>query len=477
MNIKQRKITILIAAILILILLVGIVLTILESSKGKDDKSKKIKKDGTVVTLDDIPGKLDQHTLLLSASQSNNGCVDATSDYRQSNCWKVYYDGTVEYYVYYNLSGSTNTVTWELTDQQFEELVELLQGDFFKYDEDYESACDGDTWHYTYYGLDGETLHSYNGYNYSVPVLLDISEILDSDVRDQAEIVPVEKVDSHNIMVDVTYEGKADDQNSDEIISSHWTIYYDGWIESQDTYQIGGKQSIRTWQLDDYTYGRVVRSLMRCSIEDTNEEPMDGENCWALTYYDEAGNETYTTEATAARNNIFSDIYSVLQAPEEGFSYIEDPDAKVGCTTSYRVGDYSITIDSINPGHKDNASFFSTYFYWQDAEDSTTTIHMSYSFEEKSLKESRVLENLSTTTIDGKKYYYNVVRDDGWKDSLWLHYETSEDSYMMIILETTGVHDQDWNWIDETDADIEKILEDEIIKEAIRFEIIEATGN
>lgn len=467
---KRHPLLMILLIVLLLFLFVGIVLTVLDWRGGKG--KKKVTSDGDIVYLDNISGKMDQHTLLLSASQSNNGLVSIDEDYYVSNNWSVYYDGVVEYYECYNLSGRTNVVTWELTDKQFDELVELLQGDFFKYDEDYESACDGDTWHYAYYNLEGEKLHSYNGYNYSVPVLLEISEILDSDMREQAVIEPVEKGDSHNVMLDVMLDNTIEDENADELVSSHWKLYYDGWVELQEIYQIGGKQSIVTWELDDYTYGRVVRELKYYSDKTTNEEPVEGEDYWFMTYYDESGNVRYDQAATSTRNNVFGSIYYELQVPDGGFSYIEEPDAKAGCITEYRVGDYSITINSINPGHADNPAEFFTYFYWNDSENSTTTIHMNYSFVEKNLQDSYILEKLSTTSINGKKYYYNVLGFDNGPAFLYLYCENDTDSYMEITLETTGRYDEDWKWVDETDADIEALLQDEILQEAIQYEII-----
>lgn len=468
----KKKIPRIVAVILILALVAGLVITLIDVLKKKDDRKKKINDDGQVVTVDNISGKMDQHTILLSASQSNNGLVSSNEDYYQSNVWSVYYDGTVEYYETYNLSGRTSVVTWELTDEQFNELVKLLQGDFFKYDEDYESACDGDTWHYAYYNLEGEKLHSYNGYNYSVPVLLEISEILDSDMREQAEIVTVKKGNSHNVLIDVTLDNVIENENADELVSSHWTVYYDGWVECLETYQIGGKQSVITWELDDYAYGRLVRELRYNANKVTNEEAVAGEDYWIMTYYEENGDEIYSSTATSGSENIFGAIYSMVQIPEDGYSYVEEQGTNGRYQTTYNVGDYSITIDSINPGHSDNTAMFSTYFHWKDSKDSTTTIRMEFLFEEKSLEDSYMLENMSTTTINGQTYYYTVNKYDYIADHIWLRCGNDENSHILIILETTGRYDEDYNWVDDTDADIEDILDDNILQEAIQFDIV-----
>lgn len=471
MSDKMKLISRIIMVIMLIVLATGITINILDICKEKTGNKKKVNDDGQVVVLDDIPGKMDQHTVLLSASQSNNGLVSQYEDYYQSNNWEVYYDGTVEYWESYNLSGRTCVVTWELTDEQFDRLIELLQGRFFNYTEDYESACDGDTWHYTYYNLEGERLHSYNGYNYSVPVLLDISEILDSDKRDEAVIEPVKMSDNHSVLMDVTLDRQVEDENADELLSTHWTFYYDGWVEAQEIYQIGGTQSTKAWKLNDYAYGRIIRELNYHSEDVVNEEKVQDKDYLTMTYYGESGDEIYSARATAARENIFSSIWQELQIPEEGFSYVEALDAKTGYTTSYKVGDYSVTIESVNPGHTDSPALFSTYFHWEDAEDSRTTIHMEYSFEERSLQESYILENLSKTTIKGKEYYYNVTKSDNWKDFLWLYSAVDDNSHMMIILETTGYHDEDYNWVDETDADIEALIQDDILEKVISYEV------
>lgn len=460
-----------VVVIILLVLAVGIVLTIIDGIGKKDVKKKKFNDDGKVVALDDISGKLDQHTILLSASQSNNGLVSTDEDYYQYFSWDVYYDGTVEYYEIYNLSGRTRAVTWELTDEQFDRLIELLQGDFFKYDEDYESACDGDTWHYTYYNLDGEKLHSYNGYNYSVPVLLDISEILDSDMRDQAVIEPVKMSDSHSVMIDVVWDRTIQDVNADELVSTHWTFYYDGWVEIEEAYQVGGAQSIKTWRLDDYVYGRLVRELKYYSDKKYDEAAAVGEDYWTMTYYDESGNEIYNAKATSTRDNIFGGIWDELQVPEEGFSYVDTTGSKDGCTTVYNVDNYSVQIESINPGHSEGSVLFSSYFYWQDAEDSKTTINMEYYLEKGSLVESYAIDQMSTTTLNGEKVYYHVSKFDDWTDTLWLHYHIDNNRHMVILLETKGWHDEDNNWVDETGADIEKLIQDDILEKAVNFKV------
>ncbi len=453
---KSKLLIKIISILMVITLIGGIIVSVIDGVTG-GEYIKKIK------------GKTDQHTELFTASQYNWGLVNNQEDYWSSSYWTVYYDGTVEYFEWYNLSGATTHVTWELSDKEYKKLCKNLQGRFLKCDEGVD-ACDGTGWSMTYYSTDGKSIHNFSGYMYDIPVLEEIVEILDSDMREQAVIEPVEKGNTHNVMLDVTLDNAEENENADELVASHWTVYYDGWVECEEIYQIGGKQSTITWELDDYGYGRLVRELRYNSDMATNEEAVAGEDYWSMTYYEESGDEIYSSAATSGSGNIFGAIYNMIQIPEEGYSYVNDKDHNERCKTTYKVGDYSITIDSINPGYSDDGTFY-TYFHWKDSENSTTTIRMKYIFEEGSLEESWIIENMSTTTINGQTYYYNVSRYDYTADHIWLHCKNDDDSNMLIILETTGKRDAEWNWVDETDADIEDLLKDDILQEAIRFEV------
>ena len=243
---KRKLITRIILIIMLSVLVVGITITIVRVCKGNNNKNVNKIEDGQPAS-DEIYEELKSRTVLFSASQNNNSLVGNHEDLYQSYNWTVYYDGSVEYYENYNLSGRTSTVTWELTDNQYERLMELLRGKLLSYDDNYDSSCQGDVWHYTYYGLDGTKIHSFNGYNHSASVLLEISEILDSDVREQVEFSVVEKSDKHKVMFDATYEKYVEDMEEDRVILTHWIVYYDGIIEMQETYQCSGKQAVMAW--------------------------------------------------------------------------------------------------------------------------------------------------------------------------------------------------------------------------------------
>lgn len=455
------------------ILVVGIIITVVGICKEKNNYKDVNEIDDGQTAADEIYEKLSSRTVLFSASQNNNSLVGNHEDLYQSCNWTVYYDGSVEYYENYNLSGRTSTVTWELTDNQYERLMELLQGKLLSYDDNYDLACQGDVWHYTYYGFDGIKIHSFNGYNHSASVLLEISEILDSDVREQVELSVVEKSDKHMVMFDATYENYVEDMEEDRVILTHWTVYYDGVVEMQETYQISGKQAAITWELDDYTYGRFVRDIEYYSNDNLDEAPVDGEDYWAMTYYDETGKEIYTAKAIDARDNVFGNIYSDIKEPGKDFVYVEDPDD--GCSTSYTEGDYSITIDSINPGLSNYKSNYENYLFvthikCNDKE--KTTLSLTYSFTKTDFANLHgSTDGYTLITIGDKDFYYKVSKSDERSDEAWLYCINADGGCMIIGLEKKGGYDAQGNWADETDADIEELLYDEVVEQAIRFEI------
>ena len=84
-----------------------------------------------------------KHTVMLTATSMNWGLVNDQEDYLANKSYTVYYDGAVEYYENYNLSGKKNEDEWEMSDEDINELFKILNGKFLKYDEDYHSARDG----------------------------------------------------------------------------------------------------------------------------------------------------------------------------------------------------------------------------------------------------------------------------------------------------------------------------------------------
>lgn len=106
----------------------------------------------------------DEHIVLFEVTQSNWGENSSLDDYWSSFEYIVYYDGAVECTEHYNISGDMSTSYW-LEEEHLNELYQLLEGDFQKYNEDY-SAADGTGWAMTYYDVEGEEIHSFDGYIY-----------------------------------------------------------------------------------------------------------------------------------------------------------------------------------------------------------------------------------------------------------------------------------------------------------------------
>lgn len=93
----------------------------------------------------------------------NWGLVDPSSDYWDSSNWTVYYDGTVEYFTCYNLSGESEPVSWQLSRKDMDWLYRALAWNFRRCPENY-NAADGSGWRITWYDEQKNVVHAYNGY-------------------------------------------------------------------------------------------------------------------------------------------------------------------------------------------------------------------------------------------------------------------------------------------------------------------------
>lgn len=118
-----------------------------------------------------------EHTLMFSAKCSNWGEVADDEDFWADTQWKVYYDGTVECFDEYHLSGAAETVTWELSDSDFETLYRLLEKKLSRYTKGTD-ADDGASWSMCYYDADGTEKHSFEGYIYGISSLEEIEELI-----------------------------------------------------------------------------------------------------------------------------------------------------------------------------------------------------------------------------------------------------------------------------------------------------------
>lgn len=123
-----------------------------------------------------LPKKSDQHDVMIYINNSNDGPINPAEDYFVSYNYNVYYDGTVEFNAYYNLSGLTDTASWELSDEEFDNLVEKLYEDFIECDEEVD-GFDGGILTLVYYDEDGTQLYRFNDYQYGKEEFL---KLLDS---------------------------------------------------------------------------------------------------------------------------------------------------------------------------------------------------------------------------------------------------------------------------------------------------------
>jgi hypothetical protein len=121
---------------------------------------------------------ISEHTVLLTATGMNWGEVSDQEDYLANTSYTVYYDGTVEYYEDYNLSGKKNEDEWDMSDEDLNELYEILNGKFLKYDEDRRSANDGEGWKIRSYDEDQTMIHEFTGYIYSNSTLKKIVKLI-----------------------------------------------------------------------------------------------------------------------------------------------------------------------------------------------------------------------------------------------------------------------------------------------------------
>ncbi len=334
---KRNNILIILLVLMLVVLFGGIIIWGVEYF-GNDKKSQ-----------DKITKKSNQHTVMFGAHQSNWGLNDYSTDFWSSSDWTVYYDGTVEYYENYNLSGETSHVTWELSDEDFAKLAKNLQGRFLKCDEGVD-ACDGDGWSMSYYSESGEKIHGFHGYMYGIPALEEIVELLDSDERDKVE------------KGDIAEEDYTDD-DTDILETGAWK------------------------------------------------------------------------EATCY------------------------------------VGDYVMYIETLQAGHPgpDNV-IHQAGFDWCDEAGIEISVSQDYVYEDKGLNDYHTsTDQLKKVTIGDKDFLYEMLPDG----NLWMYYSIDDETCVVIKLHILGAYDAEGNGLDVSQFDLEDVLEDEIIEEAIRFEVSE----
>ncbi len=107
------------------------------------------------------------------------GMWDSNSEYYKATVWKVYDNGKVIQYDEGSGGITTETRTWELSDEDYSRLRNILSRDFKECDSFPGEAFDGVRWKMIYSGeIYGEGSHFYNDYIYDMEVLEEIETIL-----------------------------------------------------------------------------------------------------------------------------------------------------------------------------------------------------------------------------------------------------------------------------------------------------------
>ena len=125
----------------------------------------------------ETPIHVDNDFLILSATSFNSGEVDGSSDYWEKSEYKLYTNGTVVFSNTYNISGKKDEKTYKIDNETMDRILEILDGDFNKYSEDY-SSTDGVTWQLKYYNSNGDVIHEFNGYIYGKKILEELIDLL-----------------------------------------------------------------------------------------------------------------------------------------------------------------------------------------------------------------------------------------------------------------------------------------------------------
>jgi len=107
------------------------------------------------------------------------GMWDSNSEYYRATVWKVYDNGKVIQYDEGSGGITSETKTWELSDEDYSRLRNILSRDFKECDSFPGEAFDGVRWKMIYSGeVYGEDNHSYNDYIYDMKALEEIETIL-----------------------------------------------------------------------------------------------------------------------------------------------------------------------------------------------------------------------------------------------------------------------------------------------------------
>ncbi|WP_230398097.1 hypothetical protein [Novisyntrophococcus fermenticellae] len=109
--------------------------------------------------------------VMFIAEEVNWSTENSSEDYWINNTWEVSYDGTVKYSETYNLTGVKNKKNWKLKKDQLHLLQDILENDFQKLEDEYDSAADGIGWNMVYYNKNSEEISEFDDFEKKSQVL------------------------------------------------------------------------------------------------------------------------------------------------------------------------------------------------------------------------------------------------------------------------------------------------------------------
>ncbi|MBO7450858.1 MAG: hypothetical protein J6U54_10870 [Clostridiales bacterium] len=313
---------------LISLLLIGtMVFTATSCSHGKDSNRKKSKDrkkiekeepDEEVTDFDELK-KYDG--IMFNAHNGNWGLEDASQDYWVSDNYTVYYDGTMEVRVSYNLSDSVVRL-FELSDEDYKAIYAFahdayVNDSFSDYKED---ACDGEYWSFDFYDTDGEEHELYYGYTYANESMNEIQDILYNYRSSESFVVaPIDTGLDIEKSSDLMFVASNSNWGLNSLMDDFWSydyfkLYYDGTLEISVVYNISGFDTqIVTISDDDLKtiYDFAYDAYANDTYKDYNEDASDGES-WSFSYFDQEGDEYAIYSGYTYGNESMIEIEEIL---------------------------------------------------------------------------------------------------------------------------------------------------------------------
>lgn len=280
-KLMQKKVWVAATVLLSMLLFVACA----QTTGNKETNSVKEPKQKQEIDKEDMAGerKVDLHEIMFTSKQSNWGEVYSLDDYYCYTTWDVYYDGTVEMYTFYHISGYTDKSIWELSDDEYKELTKLLNGKFQK--EYNVEACDGDNLDMTYFDKKGREIHQFSGYIYGVKALERIQEILNSTEDKEVITEPMSNESSEKMLEISLYATESREEGEADFLE--WILYHDGRLESNVRFGTEESYESHEYQVSETDFSRIRELLENNFMVQINQE--EGEEMWFVNSYNILG--------------------------------------------------------------------------------------------------------------------------------------------------------------------------------------------